>query len=64
MTPYDMGRIASRYDTTMSWAMLRCLALMGVGFDVPRERTHAYDHILWCFRNEDVPTTAKRRRGM
>lgn len=64
MTPEQMGTIAARYDTTMSWAMLRCLCLMGVTVAVPRERTHAYDHLTWCMLNYDVPNQRKRREGM
>lgn len=59
-----MGEIAARYDTAMSWAMLRCLALMGVEFHVPCERTHAYDHITWCMLNRDVPNARKRKQGL
>lgn len=55
VTPHEMAEIASRHDTAMSWAMLRCLLSMGVTVRLPRSRTHAYDHIGWCFLNLGSP---------
>lgn len=63
MTPETIGQIASRYDTTMSRAMLRCLERMGVGY-LRRDGTRAYDHLIWCFRNVDVPCNRKRKMGL
>lgn len=51
----DMAEIAARYDTAMSWAMLRALSEAGVAVCTPRRRTHAYDHLAWCFRNYGSP---------
>lgn len=56
----EMGRIATRYDTTMSWAMLRALASAGVAIAAPRSRAHAYDHLLWCFANHGSPMDSMR----
>ena len=50
-----MARIAARYDTAMSWAMLRALSEAGVSACAPRTRRHAYDHLVWCFRNHGSP---------
>lgn len=50
-----MAEIAARYDTAMSWAMLRALSEAGVAVCAPRRRTHAYDHLAWCFRNYGSP---------
>lgn len=60
----DMAAIASRYDTAMSWAMLRALLDLGVSVRLPRTRAHAHDHLLatapdsdvmWCFANLGSP---------
>lgn len=51
----EMAEIAARYDTAMSWAMLRALSEVGVAVCAPLRRTHAYDHLAWCFRNCGSP---------
>lgn len=54
----EMAEIAARYDTAMSWAMLRALLEEGVAVCVPCRRTHAYDHLAWCFCNHGSPMDA------
>lgn len=60
-----MARIAARYDTAMSWAMLRELSCLGVAVRWPATRAHERDHarayevryedLMECFRNESSP---------
>lgn len=65
MTLPEIAAIAARYDTSMSWAMLRALLERGVSVRLPRRRRHQYDHARayevtheeaeWCMRhNRDV----------
>lgn len=61
----EMAEIASRYDTAISWAMLRALSELGVSVGLPPTRAHAHDHargaevaygdLEWCFRNASSP---------
>lgn len=61
----EMAEIASRYDTAVSWAMLRALSELGVSVRLPPTRVHAHDHaratevayedLAWCFRNASSP---------
>lgn len=61
----EMAEIASRYDTAVSWAMLRALSELGVPVRLPPTRAHAHDHaraaevaygdLEWCFRNASSP---------
>lgn len=58
MTRAEYVRIAMRYDTAMSRAMLRAL---GIGFREPRPpvgcivSADRYDGVLECFRNPRSP---------
>lgn len=60
-----MAAIAARYDTVMSWAMLRALLEAGISVRLPPTRRHARDHsralevserdLKWCVRNRESP---------
>lgn len=60
-----MAAIAARYDTVMSWAMLRALLEAGISVRLPLTRRHARDHsralevserdLMWCVRNRESP---------
>lgn len=60
-----MAAIAARYDTVMSWAMLRALLEAGISVRLPPTRRHARDHsralelserdLMWCVRNRESP---------
>lgn len=61
----EIAEIAARYDTVMSWAMLRCLLAMGVSVKLPKRREHAHDHdrfaeLEWCFENHGSPMDGVR----
>ncbi len=60
MTLQQMAAIAARYDTTMSWAMLRALLARGVSVRLPSRRRHQYEHMLWCFENHGSPMDGLR----
>ena len=61
----EMAAIAARYDTVMSWAMLRALLEAGVSVRLPAKRRHAHDHaralevtereLAWCMANRSSP---------
>lgn len=64
MSRSEMARIALRYDTSMSRAMLRAL-----GVDVPEpapavgtiaRADRRYDGIAWCFANHGSPMDGRR----
>ena len=65
MTLERMAEIAARYDTAMSWAMVRAILEHGVSVRLPRTRLHAMDHsrayepdpadVLWCMANRESP---------
>lgn len=60
-----MAAIAARYDTVMSWAMLRALLEAGISVRLPPTRRHARDHaralevsecdLAWCMANRSSP---------
>lgn len=70
MTLERMAEIAARYDTAMSWAMVRALLERGVSVRLPRTRLHAMDHsrayepdpadVLWCMANHGSPMDLAR----
>lgn len=59
----QMAKIAMRYTTTMSAAMLRALGVVrmaaGHRYMSPRDRG-AYKGVLRCFRNEGSPMDGLR----
>lgn len=70
MTLERMAEIAARYDTAMSWAMVRALLERGVSVRLPPSRVHAMDHarayepdpadVLWCMANHGSPMDLAR----
>ena len=58
MTLHDIAAIAARYDTSMSWAMIRALLDLGVSVRLPRTRRHAHDHARAYEVTPEVPRGA------